>query len=160
MSTRYRLFSMVIVRSCESLLRGTLGGAAAAIAAGVAGAFEPGAAGGVEAAAPELAGAVCTGRFACGWTDGFGPKYFAQTRITTMESSDATRIRSSGVNLSFCPGTLKNAPHGDLVRSGLRGFRLCRAHVLARRGSNFPEQDHSQTCAKAVGTAAAASQIG
>ena len=61
---------------------------------------------------PGIAGAVWTGGFACGnWTGGFGAKNFAHNRITPMDNNDAARIRSSGVNLSFCPGKLKNAPH-------------------------------------------------
>src|ERR1700740_1963182 len=101
---------MVMVRSCESLRRGAFVDAgAAAVTAGAAGFREPVAVCGAEVAAPELAGAVCAGRFVCGGcSGGFGPKYFAQARITTIESSDATRMRSSGVNLSFCPGTFKS----------------------------------------------------
>ncbi len=103
---------MVIVRSCESPLGVTLTGGAALIALGAAGAWEPVAAAGPEG--PGVAGAVCAGLLVCGdGTGGFGPKYFAHSRITSMESSEATRIRNSGVNLSFCPGRLKNAPHWE-----------------------------------------------
>src|SRR5712692_7770534 len=108
---------MVIVRSCESPLGVTLTGAAALIALGVGavGAWEPVAPAGPEG--PGVAGAVCAGRLVCGdGTGGFGAKYFAQIRITSMESSDATRIRNSGVNLSFCPGRFKNAPLGGSPR--------------------------------------------
>src|SRR5579859_587392 len=141
---------MVMVRSCESLRRGTFaaGGAAAAVAAGAAGFCELDVVCGVEVAAPEMAGAVWAGRFA--WGDcigGFGPKYFAHPRITTMESSDATRMRNSGVNLSFCPGrSLKNAPHGE---SQWDGLELPRA--------KFREPGRGQICARADGSAAAAS---
>src|SRR4030088_30715 len=102
---------MTTVRSSESLLATTFDGAVAAIFAPAVcgGAVTPAA---VELAGPGVAGAVWTGRLACGnWAGGFGPKYFAQSRIMPMDRSDATRIRSSGVNLSFCPGKLTNEPH-------------------------------------------------
>src|SRR5215472_7136577 len=107
---------MVMVRSWESLLRGTVIGVAGATVAGTADACDDVVDGGV--AWPGVAGAVCAGRLVCGgWTVGLGPKYFAHTRITTMESSDAAMMRSSGVNLSFCGGKLKKAPHGSWKRA-------------------------------------------
>src|SRR2546423_14209420 len=98
--------------SCESLFTVTLVAVAGAIVAGVRVASDGFAAG--DVAGPGVAGAVCTGRFACvGWTGGFGPKNFAQRMITANDNSEATRIRSSGVNLSFCPGALMSAPQSS-----------------------------------------------
>src|SRR6266446_356301 len=74
-----------------------------------------------EAACPIAASqpAGPDGRLACGnWAGGFGPKNFAHSKITPTDSSDATSIRSSGVNLSFCPGKLTNAPHSVRKQSG------------------------------------------
>src|SRR5207245_10679528 len=145
---------MVIVRSSESPLGVTLAGVAALIALGAAGAWGAVAAGGPEG--PGVAGAVCTGRLICGdGTGGFGPKYFAQIRITSMESRDATRIRNSGVNLSFCPGRFKNAPHGGLPQSFLHPSKTSPLAVLSLSSSLEPGR--SQTCAKADGSAGAAS---
>lgn len=137
-----------MVRSCESLRRGTFaGGGAAAGTAGAAGFREPVVRCGVEVPAPEVAGAVSAGRFACGGrSGGFGPKYLAQARMTPMESSDATRMRNSGVNLSFCPGTFKSAPHGESLWD--------ETEFLRRK---LRERDRSQTSARADGSAAAAS---
>src|ERR1700720_3200644 len=60
---------------------------------------------------PGVAGAVCTGRLACGrFVGGLGPKNLAQSRITTSERSEATTMRSSCVNLNFFSGSLKNGP--------------------------------------------------
>src|SRR5712692_8107746 len=145
---------MVIVRSSESPLGVTLTGAAALIALAAAGAWEPVAAAGPEG--PGVAGAVCAGRLICGdGTGGFGPKYFAHSRITSMESRDATRIRNSGVNLSFCPGWFKNAPHGGLPQSFLHPSKTSPLAVLSLSSSLEPGR--SQTCAKADGIAGAAS---
>src|SRR5712692_7079136 len=99
-----------MVRSCESFFTATLTAAGTIVAgSGVAcGGFAAG-----DVAGPGVTGAVCAGRLACvGWTGGFGPKNFAQRMITPKESSEATRIRSSGVNLSFCRGALTSAPLG------------------------------------------------
>jgi len=74
-----------------------------------------------DAEVPGVAGALTAGRFACGGcTGGFGPKNFAQSKITPMDNNEATRIRSSGVNLSFCPGTLTSAPHSPHLTNGRR----------------------------------------
>ncbi len=92
-----------MVRSCESLFAATLTAVAAAIVAGAALTC--------EVAGPGVAGALCAGRLACGGRiGGFGPKNFAHRMITPKESSEATKIRSSGVNLSFCPGAFTSAP--------------------------------------------------
>src|SRR5712664_2755567 len=99
------------MRSCESLFATMFDGAVAAIFATAADGCAVAAAG-VEVAGPGVAGAVRAGRLACGnWAGGFGPKYFAQSRIMPMDNNEGTRIRSSGVNLSFCPGELTNSPH-------------------------------------------------
>src|SRR5580692_417880 len=101
---------MTIVRSWVSLFGGTLVAGAGEIAVAGFGACEVFAAG--DVAVPGIAGALCAGRFiCCGGACGFGPKYFAHRRITPIDNSDAARIRSSGLNLSFCPGKLTNAPH-------------------------------------------------
>src|SRR5260370_42513107 len=69
-----------------------------------------------EVCGPGEAGAVCVGRLACvGRTGGFGPKDLAQRVITPKESSEATRIRSSGVYLSFCPRAFMTAPQSSKV---------------------------------------------
>src|SRR5437879_3895264 len=63
-----------------------------------------------DVAGPGVAGAVCAGRLVCvGGICGFGPKNLAQRMITPKDNSEATRIRSSGVNLSFCPGAFMSA---------------------------------------------------
>src|ERR1700674_1742618 len=134
-------------RSCESFLTATLAAVAGANVAGAAVACDGFAAG--DVAGPGVAGADCAGRLACvGWTDGFGPKNFAQRMITPKDSSEATRIRSSGVNLSFCPGALTSAPQSS---------ELCvRLNWLASLPIS-PEPGRNQICARADGSAAAAS---
>src|SRR5712692_2988538 len=135
-----------IARSCESFFTATLA-AAGAIVAG-----EAVACGGIAAgvvAAPGVAGAVCAGRLACvGWTGGFGPKNFAHRMITPKDSNEATRIRSSGVNLSFCPGALTSAP--QFSKLSLRLNWLASLPIS-------PEPGRNQICARAAGSAAAAS---
>src|SRR5882724_11887928 len=129
-------------------------GAAAAIFATAADGCAVAAAG-VELTGPGVAGAVWTGRLACGnWAGGFGPKNFAHSKITPTDSSDATSIRSSGVNLSFCPGKLTNAPHSVRQQSG----RQESPHSL--RLTCFPispEPGRIRIAARADGSAAAAS---
>src|SRR3989442_1811713 len=133
---------MVIVRSSESPLGVTLAGVAALIALGAAGAWEAVAAGGPEG--PGVAGAVCTGRLICGYgTGGFGPKYFAQIRITSMESRDATRIRNSGVNLCFCPGRFKQTPHGGLPQSYLQPSKTSPTALQSLYDSPSPGRSHN-----------------
>src|SRR6267154_1805399 len=101
-----------MVRSCESPLTAMLTAVAGAIVAGAALACEAFAAGDVTG--PGVAGALWAGRLACGGrTGGLGPKNFAHRMITPKESREATRIRSSGVNLSFCPGALTSAPQSS-----------------------------------------------
>src|SRR5882762_9945248 len=98
----------MMVRSCESFLTvrfaagtGAILDGAAVVGAGVVAG---------EVAGPAVAGAVCAGRLVCaGWTGGFGPKNLAQRMITPKDNSEATRILSSGVNLSFCPGPFMSA---------------------------------------------------
>src|SRR5437773_12194071 len=103
-----------MVCSCESFFTATLAAGAGANVAvpGLPSTASGGGAPGV--AGPGVAGAVCPGRLAgVGWTGGFGPKNFAQRMITANDNSEATRIRSSGVNLSFCPGALMSAPQSS-----------------------------------------------
>src|ERR1700687_1833346 len=60
---------------------------------------------------PGIEGGVCAGRLACGRVGGgLGPKNVAQAKITTRDSSEATTIRSSCVNLNFFSGSVTNAP--------------------------------------------------
>src|SRR6267378_1828734 len=145
---------MTTVRSCESLLGTTVDGAAAAIVVAAVGACDVFAVG--DAAGPGVAGAVCADRFVCGeGVGGFGPKNFAHSRITPTDSSDATSIRNSGVNLSFCPGKLTNAPHSGRRQSGRQESP---PHSL--RLTCFPislEPDRIRIFAKVAGSATAAS---
>src|SRR5437762_3345348 len=110
-----------MLHSCESLLTAIFavgGGAifgATAIGDGVAAG---------DVTIPGVAGAVCAGRLGCpGGTVGFGPKNLAQRMITPKESSEATRIRSSGVNLSFCPGP-RSEEHTSELQSPM--YLVCR----------------------------------
>src|SRR5437870_3987799 len=103
----------------------------------------------VFAAGPGVAGAVTAGRLPCpGGTVGFGPKNLAQRMITPKESSEATRIRSSGVNLSFCPGPFMSATQGATL--------LMQLNSLASLPIS-PEPGRNQICARADDSAAAAS---
>src|SRR5712664_3995488 len=103
----------MMVRSCVSALAGmvTVGTPETAVtgARECPAALEAG--GVVTEVFPGAAGAVCAGRLVCGGTaGGFGPKYFAQSKITAIESSDANTMRSSCDNLLFVCGSLTNAP--------------------------------------------------
>src|SRR5436309_15003565 len=130
-----------MVRSCESLFTAMLAAFVGAIVDGGAVACD-GAAGGV--AGPGAAGALCAGRLACvGWTGGFGPKNLAHRMITPKESSEATRIRSSGVNLSFCPGAVMSAP-----QASERYWRLNWSASLPIS----PEPGRNQICARVDGS--------
>src|SRR6266403_4871830 len=144
---------MTTVRSCKSLLGTTVDGAAAAIVVAAVGACDVFVV--EDTAGPGVAGAVCAGRFVCGeGAGGFGPKNFAHSKITPTDSSDATSILSSGVNLSFCPGKLTNAPHFGRRQSG----RQESPHSL--RLTCFPispERGRIRIAARADGSAAAAS---
>src|SRR5229473_3698198 len=134
-----------MVRSCELFFTATLTAVAGAIVAGAALACEAFAAG--EVAGPGVAGALCAGRLACGGrTGGLGPKNFAHRMITPKESSEATRIRSSGVNLSFCPGALTSAPQFSQLSLQLNSLASLPIS---------PEPGHIQICARADGSAAA-----
>src|SRR5437588_6182118 len=120
---------------------------AGAIFAGVAGVGDGGDAGGVGG--PGVAGAVCAGRLVCvGGICGFGPKNLAQRMITPKDNSEATRIRSSGVNLSFCPGAFMSATQGATLLMQLNSL----ASLLIS-----PEPGHNQICARTDGNAAAVS---
>src|SRR5258708_14306470 len=131
-----------MVRSCESLFAAMLAGAAGAVVAGGVLACDGLAA---AAAGPGVAGALCVGRLVCaGRTGGFGPKNFAHRMITPKESREATRMRSSGVNLSFCPGTLTSTPQFS---------RLCLQLNSLASLSISPEPGHIQICAKVDGSA-------
>src|SRR5712691_6706152 len=136
-----------MTRSCESFFTAMLAAVAGAIAAGAALGCEEFAAD--EDAGPGVAGALCAGRLACGGRIGdFGPKNFAHRMITPKESSEATRIRSSGVNLSFCPGALTSAP--QFSRLSVQLNSLASLPIS-------PEPGHIQICARADGSAAAVS---
>jgi hypothetical protein len=121
-TTRYKAFSTTMLCSWVSPIAADAVAGAAETAEGalpgtvgvaVAGVFE-------EDVFPGVAGAVRAGLFGCGtFVGGLGAKYFVQARNTTIDSNEATRIRSSGVNLSlFFPpdgsgvigGVLTDAP--------------------------------------------------
>src|SRR5256885_2046317 len=131
-STRYKSFSTTIVRSCDSLFAGilTAGGPNTAVA------FHCGsAASGDLVPGPEGAGAVCTGLFAWGgMIGGLGAKYFTHRRITTMESSEAIRMRNSCDSLSFLLESLTNAPLSSTPRSavGASPREVSRRRIAAR----------------------------
>src|SRR6267154_2773229 len=137
----------MMVRSRESFLTvifaagtGAIFDGAAVVGAGVVAG---------EVAGPAVAGAVCAGRLVCaGRTAGFGPKNLAQRMITPKDNSEATRIRSSGVNLSFCPGALMNAPPSSKPSLSM--------NLLAFLPIS-PEPGRIQICARVDGSAAAAS---
>src|SRR5260370_15475556 len=102
-----------------------------------------------EVCGPGEAGAVCAGRLArVGWTGGFGPKNLAQRMITPNDNREATRLLSSGVNLSFCPGALMSAPQSSEV--SLQMNSLAPLPIS-------PEPGRNQICVRADGSAAAAS---
>src|SRR5258708_10003111 len=87
-----------MVRSCESAVGRTTGAVAAEIFAGTADALGEFA----GAAFPGVAVETCAGWFSCGGlTGGFGPKNLAQSKITALGKSEATKMRHSSVHLSF-----------------------------------------------------------
>src|SRR5258706_8995067 len=103
-----------MVRSSASALGGVAAWATPDML--VAGAFDPGVLladgdGALGVLLPGVAGAVCAGRLACGkFVGGLGPKYLAQSKITTSDRSEATTMRSSFVSLNFFSGSLTNSP--------------------------------------------------
>src|SRR5208283_1437707 len=119
-STRYSSFSTTMLRSWVSSVGGTDGAAVTEAVGGVTGEVVPAGAG-VSAEVPLVAGAETPGWFGCGaCSGGFGPKYFVHKMMTARESSEAARMRSSGVNLSFLGpiggnwftgGVLTGGPH-------------------------------------------------
>src|SRR5260370_11167131 len=120
---------------------------AGAIVAGAALACEAFAAS--EVAGPGVAGALCAGRLACGGrTGGLGPKNFVHRMITPKENSEATRIRRSGVNLSFCTRTLTSAPQSLQLSLQLNSLS---SHPIS------PKPGHIQICAIARASAAGVS---
>src|SRR5882762_3599589 len=145
---------MTTVRSCKSLLVTTVDGVAAAIVVAAVGACDVFVV--EDTAGPGVAGAVCAGRFVCGeGAGGFGPRNFAHSRITPTDSSDAASIRSSGVNLSFCPGKLTNAPHFGQRQSGGQESPLHSLRLTCFPIS--PEPDRIRIFARADGSAGGAS---
>src|SRR5437879_5812158 len=137
----------MMVRSCESFSAATFTCFAGAMVADAAAGCDGFAAG--DVAGPGVAGAVCAGRLVCvGGICGFGPKNLAQRMITPKDNSEATRIRSSGVNLSFCPGTFMNAP-----QSSEPSLQMNSSASLPIS----PEPGHTQICARVDGSGAAAS---
>src|ERR1700682_1274258 len=103
-STRTTAFSTTVVLSCESEMTFRFAGVTAVIVAAdrtaefcLAACCED------PLPLPATAGPLCTVLVSCGtFAGGFGPKYLAHKMMTTIESSDAANILSSGVNLSFC----------------------------------------------------------
>src|SRR5437879_10357020 len=136
-----------MVRSSESFFTATPAAAAGAVATGAAGTGSGFAV--AEVAGPGTGGAVTAGRFVgIGWTDGLGPKNFAHRMITPKDSREATRIRSSGVNLSFCPGAVMTAPQSSEFLAWLNSWASLPIS---------PESGRNQICARADGSAEGAS---
>src|ERR1700693_4064015 len=94
-----------MLRSCVSLFAATGGVAAAAMLVAVGARFPVVGC----AVCPAVAGELAAGLFVCGEGGGaFGAKNFAQAIITNIDSSEATKMRSSGLRpFSFC-GSLHN----------------------------------------------------
>src|SRR5215471_7888382 len=99
-----------------------------------------------------------------GW--GLGAKYFAQTTMTIIESSDATRMRSCGLRPgSFLLGScaeaesLTGAFRPSLLRYGFASRAPQRKFCFAGRlelPKRSPERDRSQTCRRTGGSAISA----
>src|SRR5438876_9925862 len=101
----------MMVRSCESFFAATFTCFAGAMVAGAAAGCDGLDAG--DVAGPGVAGAVFAGGLVCvGGIFGFGPKNLGQRMITPKDNNEATRIRSSGVKLSFCPGEFMESAQG------------------------------------------------
>src|SRR5882757_8791363 len=94
-----------MLRSCVALFAATGGVPAAAMLGGLGARFPVVAC----AVCPAVAAELAAGLLVCG--DGgsaFGAKNFAQAIITNIDSSEATKMRSSGLRpFSFC-GSLTN----------------------------------------------------
>ncbi len=92
---------------------------AGAVVAAAADAVDPEAASGAGVAGvPGVVVALAAGLFACGrFAGGFGPKYFVHPKNTIIDSSDATKMRISGVNLSFFPPLGGRGVIGELLKS-------------------------------------------
>ena len=89
-----------------------------------------------------VCGALITGLGCGGTAGGLGAKNLIHRRITSMESSEAPRIRISGDFTPFCCGALTNAPRREPGRNQIcekvddsgRGA-LCQARCRAARRS-------------------------
>src|SRR5208282_5001737 len=151
-STRYRSFSTTMVRSCASATGSAAGTALAETVGGaVTGAVS------VVAGVPLVAGAVAAGWFGCGrCAGGFGPKYLDHRIMTAMESSAATRMRNSGVNLSFFGPIGVNWFPGGLLTGEPRVLQLSSWNSLASLPIS-PEPGRNQICGITDGSAAIAS---
>src|SRR5260370_19939615 len=92
-----------MVRSCVSPLGGMFAAGTAEIpVAGLRGAVALCGAEGLEVPGLGVAGAVSARLFACGRMEsGFGAKYLAQSKNTTIGSSQASTIRTSWLSLLF-----------------------------------------------------------
>src|SRR5258708_28111290 len=89
-----------MLRSCVSLFAAAGGAAAAAVLVALGARFPVVGC----AVCPAGRGELAAGLFVCGEGGGaFGAKNFAQAIITNMDSSEATKMRSSGLRpFSFC----------------------------------------------------------
>src|SRR5215471_1207639 len=137
-------------------------GAAAIFAAWAGGCAVPAGAAGWPGAAGAEACWLVPGEG--GW--GLGAKYFAQTTMTIIESSDATRMRSCGLRpgsilLGSCAEaeSLTGAFRPSLLRYGVASRAPQRKFCFAGRlelPKRSPERDRSQICRRTGGTAISA----
>src|SRR5512136_2512042 len=98
---------MTMVRSCVSVFAGTTSVAALGVLV-VGGAEGLGAA---TLVCPGIAGALAPGFVACGFTiGGFGPKKRIHSRITAIDSSDASNSRNSWESGFFSSDPFTNGP--------------------------------------------------
>ena len=146
-----------MVRSSESLVTGTDEAGAEELGAAprVDGEFVPP---GVVAAVLGFSGVaveVAAGLLGCKFAGGFGAKYFVQPKNTIIDSSEATRMRISGVNLSFFPPLGGRGVNGGVLKSP-----PCVSQNYFRNSyASFPispEPDRNQTFATVAGSAASA----
>ncbi len=147
-----------MVRSSESLVTGTdeAGAEEVGTAARVDGKFVPP---GVVARVLGFSGVaveVAAGLLGCKFAGGFGAKYFVQPKNTIIDSSEATRMRISGVNLSFFPPLGGRGVNGGVLKSP-----PCVSQNYFRDSYAWfpisPEPDHSQIFAIVAGSVASAS---
>ena len=111
-STRYKSFSKITECSWESFLAARETALVAEEFAAVLGVAlaEDDSAAVADFSEDGEALEVTTGFCCCGTITGFGAKNFAQSKITAMERSEATRMRISALSLPCSGGRLTSAP--------------------------------------------------